>query len=464
MSTKGNRDFRPACHFAPKYGWINDPNGLFYENGAWHIFAQYNPAEPIWGPMHWLHAASADLLSWQEQGIALYPDPELGTAYSGSAVIDRGNTSGLGAKGDPVVLMYTHHGAYEQQSIAFSDDRVHFTPYAGNPVIPNAAEQNFRDPKVFRNEKKNCWTVVLAVGDHAEFHASEDLIHWRKTGEFGREENLLGGVFECTDLFPLTAPDGREVWVLVASMQLPEDFGSGRTQYFLGDFDGDTFVQTHAQGETLLINFGYDDYAAVSFHGVEPVTMIGWAASWGYARELPTDDFCCVYTYARQKSLVETRAGLRLAAKPITPDFKLEPLTHVIPPKNPEKREPPMTCGELPGELFRVRVDAPGAFALTLSNEDGEALVVTVDNDRRVVVDRTRAGHRDFSPRFASGLFSVMSAPRTQSGPVALDLYFDRMIMELYTDEGTVSNTSLVFPRKPYTKITLLGEGKVWVG
>lgn len=468
MSTKGNRDFRPVYHFAPKFGWINDPNGLLYENGLWHMFCQYNPVEPVWGPMHWLHATSEDLLSWREHGIALYPDERLGTAYSGSAVIDRGNTSGLGQEGDPMILMYTHHGEYEQQSIAFSDDRMRFTPYAGNPVIPNGDKPNFRDPKVFRNALKNCWTVVLAAGDHAEFWASDDLIHWRKTGEFGQKENRLGGVFECTDLFPLTAPDGSAVWVLVVSMQLPEIFGGGCMQYFLGDFDGDTFVETRPAEGPLLLDCGYDNYAAVSFHGVEPVTMIGWAASWSYARELPTNEFCCVYTYARRMSLVETDVGLRLASEPITPVFDLLPATPVPEPENmtffERMRYVPQAVAELPGEVFRAHVEAEGPFTLVLSNDRGEALNISLSTEQKLVVDRTRAGAKDFSECFASGIFSVSGGQRTGRGPVTVDVYFDRMIAEIFADGGTVANTTMVFPESPYTKAILMGKGRLWIG
>ena len=468
MSTKGNRDFRPFCHFAPKFGWVNDPNGLFYENGTWHMFSQYNPKEPIWGPMHWLHETSDDLLHWKEHGVALCPDEKLGTIYSGSAIVDRGNTSGLGNGGDPVVLMYTHHGQFEQQSIAWSDDRMHFTPYEGNPVIANSDKLNFRDPKVFRNEKLNCWSVVLAAGDHAEFYASDDLIHWRKTGEFGAKENKLGGIFECTDVFPLKAPDGSEVWVLIVSTALPASFGSGRMQYFLGEFDGETFRETYPSDQPRLYDSGYDNYAAVSFSNTDRQLMVGWAASPGYAMQMPTDEFCCVYTYVREMSLVQTASGLRLAAKPIAPRFRLEPAVREKMPENMTMierfRYVPKAETALPGELFHARVEADGPFTLVLSNDAGEALNISLSTEQKLVVDRTRAGWQGFSEPFDSGLFAVTSAQRPQFGPTVVDVYFDRMIAEVFADGGTVVNTSMAFPKQPYQKATLLGEGKLWVG
>lgn len=472
MSTKGNREFRPACHFAPKSGWVNDPNGLFYENGTWHLFSQYYP-ETFWGPMHWLRSSSTDLLHWQQHDIALYPDEKLGFIFSGSAIVDKGNTSGLGKGGDPVVLMFTHHmrnehTVQEQQSIAWSDDRVHYHTYEGNPVIPNADKMNFRDPKLFRNEKLNCWGMVLAAGDHAEFYASDDLIHWRKTGDFGQKENKLGGVFECTDLFPLKAPDGSEVWVLIVSTALPAPFGSGRMQYFLGEFDGETFRETYPSDLPRLFDSGYDDYAAVSFSGADRVLMVGWAASPGYADQMPTGEFCCAYTYVREMSLAQTDRGLMLAAKPITPDFEL---AGVEPEKMPEGlsmkqkfRYVPRAEAALPGELFHVRVEAEGPFTLSLSNDDGEALNVSVSTEQKLVVDRTRAGWQGFSAPYDSGLFAVTTAPRSNYGPATVDVYFDKMLAEVFVDGGTVVNTSMVFPEKPYTKATLMGRAKLWVG
>ena len=464
MSTKGNRDYRPFRHYAPPAGWINDPNGLTYENGVWHLFAQHYPDAPNWGPMHWIHATSTDLFNWQDQGIALYPDEKLGTIYSGSAVIDRGNTSGLGHGVDPMICMYTSHGEHEQQSIAFSDDRIHFTPYEGNPVISNTAQKDFRDPKVIWNEKLACWTVVIAAGDHAEFHASDDLIHWRKTGEFGAKENKMGGVFECPDLFPLTAPDGSAVWVLIASMALPEAFGGHRTQYFLGEFDGETFHETIPAQHARLLDSGYDNYAAVTFSGADKVYLLGWGMAWAYAYATPTNEFCGIMTYARELSLMETDTGLQLASRPVTPEFDLCEIAPQAKPDPLPRRYVKKTVGQLPGELFHVRVEADEPFTLALSNEDGEVLNVSISTEQKLVVDRTKAGKNNFSELFASGLFSVMSADRTNRGKVTLDLYFDRMMAEIFTDNGTVVNSTAVFPEKPYQTATLYGEGRLMIG
>ena len=464
MTKKGNRDYRPACHYAPPYGWTNDPNGLVYEDGTWHLFAQHYPDATHWGPMHWRHAVSTDLLHWKDLGIALYPDEKLGYIFSGSAVIDVGNTSGLGVEKDPMILMYTHSTqTCQQQSIAYSEDRVNFTPYEGNPVIPSDVK-NFRDPKVFRNPVLGGWSVVLAEGDHFDFYASDDLIHWRKTGEFGAAENWLDGVCECPDIFPLTAPDGSEVWVMLASNGMAAPFGGFRMQYYLGQFDGETFRVTIPSDRPRILDSGYDDYAAVTYYNADRRLLVGWAESMAYGKDGPTDDFCGLMTYARELTLVDTDCGLRLAMKPVAPACELVEAPAIEPlPLNPMQSLPRAEI-ELPGELFKLRVEADSNFVLTLSNDDGEALTICNSSEQKIVVDRSQAGEKDFSPLFASGLYSVMTADRTMRGPVALDVYFDRMIVETYADQGTVVNTSIVFPKKPYTKATLTGNGKLFLG
>ena len=466
MTTKVNRDFRPLTHYAPPYGWINDPNGMVYEDGLWHLFAQHYPDDTHWGPMHWRHATSTDLLHWKDLGIALYPDEKLGYIFSGSGVIDEGNTSGLGVNRDPMVLMYTHADVVnnrQQQSIAFSEDRVHFTPYAGNPVIASD-RVNFRDPKMFKNPVLNCWSVVVSADKVMEFYASDDLIHWRKTGEFGEKENHLGGIFECPDLFPLTAPDGREVWVLLASTALPAPFGGFRMQYFLGEFDGYTFRETLPAAQPRILDSGYDDYAAVTFFGADRRLLMGWAEAIGYGADGPTGEFCGLMTYARELSLADNGGGLRLAMKPVAPDFKMTQAPEIEPLPLNHRQSMPRSQAALPGELFHIRVEAEGPFTLTLSNNIGEALNISVSTEQKLVVDRSKAGLKDFNPFFNSGLFSVMTACRDQFGPATLDLYFDRMIAETYLDGGTLVNTSVVFPQKPYTMATLLGQGRMSVG
>ncbi len=259
MSTQGIRDFRPEIHFTPEKGWINDPNGLVYVNGEYHVFAQYS-VEPIWGPMHWCHAVSRDLIHWQELPVALYPD-KLGAAFSGSAVYDKENVTGLGTRENPpLVAMYTSHSHMEQQSLAASNDPGfrNFLKYRGNPVLSNGEDRIFRDPKVFPNPIRGGWSVAITMTDRVAFFASQDLKHWEKTGEFGPEGNFMPGQWQCPDLFPLTI-HGEEKWVLVISM------GHQRTQYFTGTFDGDTFRCDMPYQPVKLLDQGFDNYAGVTF-------------------------------------------------------------------------------------------------------------------------------------------------------------------------------------------------------
>ena len=231
MSKQGKRDFRPNIHFTPEKNWNNDPNGLIYIDGIWHLYYQYNPNDVVWGPMHWGHAVSKDLIHWEHLPIALYPD-EIGTMYSGSMAYDENNTSGFAKYGEkPMVAVYTAHNmetGLEQQCIAYSlDQGKHFEKYYGNPVIKNPGTPDFRDPRVFWNDKKDCWSLVLASGDHAEFYASQDLKNWKKTGEFGVGVNKVPTVWECTDL--IRVKTGNEFdgfkWILIVSMIHPGSEG-----------------------------------------------------------------------------------------------------------------------------------------------------------------------------------------------------------------------------------------------
>ena len=439
MSTQGIRDFRPEVHYTAEKGWINDPNGLTYVDGTYHLFAQYYP-EPHKGPKHWSHAVSQDLLHWQHLPVALAPD-ELGAMFSGSAVVDRENASGFGAGGKaPMVLMYTAHGEHEQQCIAYSTDYVHFTKYAGNPVIPNTEIRNFRDPKVFPNPIRGGWSMALAAHDRVHFYASQDLRHWEKTGEFGPEGNFMPGQWQCPDLFPLTI-HGEEKWVLVISM------GHQRTQYFTGTFDGDTFRCDMPYQPVKLLDQGFDNYAGVTFNGTEDRILISWATSWVYARKLPTGVFCGYLSMPRRLSLADTpKGGLRLAAVPAAQPFQAAPCS----------------TGELPGELFGLKARGEGPATLRLENSLGQHFDFGVNEKGEVFVDRSQAGAKDFDPQFASEKFSKTSAPRYYDGAWELELHFDHSISELYADGGTLTFTQLMYPDTPYTRASVV-EGAAQV-
>ena len=407
-------------HYTPPSGWINDPNGLLFDGKTWHLFAQYTPGNGECGPKHWIHAVSEDLLRWRDLGIALAPEA-LGEIWSGSAV----------TRGGQMIAMYTHHGESEQQSLSFSDDSIHFTPYAQNPVITNPGLRDFRDPKVFRNEILGGWGMVLAAGDELRFYRSDDLLEWEQTGAFGKAENLMGGIFECPDLFRLPAPDGSDVWVLTASMGISAELGGCKMQYFLGTFDGETFHQTIPSTESLLMDFGADNYAAVAFFDAEPV-QIGWAGNWAYTDQVPLESGCM--TLARKLSLVETKQGLCLAWQPALPALSVPAA---------------MANGcALPEEPFVLDITAPGNFSAALVNDAGERFAFGCEAGV-FFADRTKTG---------SLPFSRLEQSRLMNGPVAMQLVFERTIAELFADAGTYAGTTRLFPAQPYTRLELTGE------
>ena len=439
MSTKGARDLRPVLHYTPPKAWINDPNGLVWDGGAYHLFAQHYPDATRHGPMHWLHATSEDCIRWKQLGIALAPD-ELGYIFSGSAVVDKGNTSGLGAARDPMIAMFTHHKDTESQSIAYSNDGLNFTKYAGNPVIGNPGIRDFRDPRAFRYG--DGWRAAVAAGGEVRFYESSNLIDWRATGTFGKTENRLGTVFECPDVFPVTAPDGGVTWVLSASMVQAFELGGSRTQYFLGVFDGKTFKRTFQTEEPLLLDFGYDNYASVTFSGVSPPRMMGWGNCWTYADKVPTNEYCGCMTLARDIKLIDTPRGPRLASAPVLPA---------------PARTRAITDGDgLPCETFVLDVDADGAFEVQLANRDGERFIAGCDGGA-FYTDRSSSGQMDFDPYFNSPLYQKTRCERFLSGPVKMRLVFDRSIAEIFADCGAYANTTQAFPASPYDTLILNG-------
>ncbi len=466
-------NYRPIIHFTPEKNWANDPNGLVYIDGTYHLFFQHYPEAMSWGPMHWGHAVSEDLIHWEELPIAIYPD-ELGVIFSGSCVYDKENVSGLGTKDipmlgvkgkAPLIAMYTSHymeivdgerKSCERQSIAYSTDYVHFEKYYGNPVIPNTGQKDFRDPKVFYNPVRGCYSVVIASGPCVSFYASKDLKHWELTGIFEPGKNGFGGTCECPDCFPVTAADGTEKWVLIVSIIVPNDQVDENggtynrlphiTQYYVGEFDGDTFIDTEKADMPLLVDYGTDNYAAVSFQNLEERVMIGWADNWSYARVEPTEDFRGAMTLGRKLSLVQTEDGYRLA-------YAFEGLEKL------KCASWKLNAGEnrLREQYFGLKVKAAGTGAIRIANGKGEELLVSLTEDE-VIVDRRNAGRKDFSDVYARESWGISRAPRTQKGADELELVLDGYIMELLADGGKAPFTLNVFPTVPYDSVTVTGE------
>lgn len=449
MSTKGSRDYRPLLHFTPPSMWINDPNGMVYVDGTYHLFYQHYPKEAHWGPMHWGHAVSKDLLHWKHLPIALYPD-EMGYIYSGSCVYDRKNVSGYGTEENPpLVALYTNHATdgLERQCLAYSTDGVHFEKTIHNPVIPNPGLRDFRDPKAFYNPVKDCWSLVLAAGDRVHFYSSEDLKHWEKTGEFGPEGNHSPGIWECPDLFRAKTEDGDSLWVLVVSMLMPTENGRSRTQYFLGDFDGDRFTVTEKSEEPMWLDFGFDNYAGVTFQNTEEPVLIGWASNWEYANETPTGEYCGQMTLGRKLHAGKTEKGLRLISGFAGTDV----LTAEMEPVGEQK--------ELKSETFALRLK--GTKKLVFANGNGEQLTVEVTEDE-ILVDRSSAGEKGFQESFGTERYSRLRVPRLRKDG-ELVMIFDVSVAEILADDGAVPITLTFYPTQPYDRLVTEGSGEVWI-
>lgn len=415
---------RPALHFTPQRGWINDPNGLLWDGTRYHLFAQHNPHDAVWGPMHWLHATSGDMLHWREVGIALYPD-EIGAMFSGSAAkLADGR----------MALMYTAHGEREQQCVAFSKDGFCFEKYGANPVIRNEKLKDFRDPKLFWNRIRGCWSAVIAAGDHVEFYCSDDLIDWRKTGAFTPTGKHRGELFECPDLLFLQTPEGEPVAVLTASMIFRGEETGCRMQAFLGGFDGDSFHQTQST-ELLRLDVGYDSYAGVTFAGLEEPVLMNWMSA--TSCPLPTAGYCGCLSLPRGLRLVRADGALRLAQTPVLPPYAWE------------------AAGEaLPQGAFALRLRAGGPFALELLDEAGAAaLRVWADEAGRLCTTRRQSDAFAPDSCYNRDGYRMTCIPRAVSGPIEVIVICDGYCVEIFADAGTYAHGLLVFPEGKWARL-----------
>jgi fructan beta-fructosidase len=345
--------------------------------------------------------------------------------------------------------MFCHNGAVQQQSIAWSTDHVTFHKYAHNPVIPTYGIKDFRDPKPFANPVLGGWSCVVASGDHVDFYRSPDLKTWSKTGVFGPEGNQLPGVWECPDLFSLQTTDGREKWVLILSMGRDKESGGPCTQYFIGSFDGLTFTADPI-GEPLLLDPGFDNYAAISFDNAPDRILIGWGNSWVYAHETPTGVFRGAMTLPRKVSLADTPRGLRLAFQPC------ETLTGRL-------RTVRTTTAAMPlaEETFGLSIKSDGPFTICLENDNGEQLRFGLNAINEFFIDRSESGDQHFSEWYDRPEYQVVRQERIKGGSVSLQAYFDVSMLELFADDGLFACNSVVYPTAPYTRLTVSGSAVV---
>ncbi len=475
---------RPQFHYSPKEKWTNDPNGMVYFDGEYHLFYQHYPDSTVWGPMHWGHAVSTDLVHWENLPIALYPD-SLGYIFSGSAVVDWKNTSGFGQNGQsPLVAMFTYHDMpgekagrsdYQSQAIAYSNDRGRtWTKYEGNPVIPNPGNvRDIRDPKLIWHEASKQWVVALAAGDHAEFWASPDLKKWKKLSEFGKALGNHGGVWECPDLFPMKVEGtGETKWVLIININPGQPNGGSGTQYFVGNFDGKTFQPDPAYlpyvqgGKAVWLDGGKDNYAGVTWSDAPDGRrlLLGWMSNWQYANLVPTVAWRNAMTIPWSLSLKKTAAGYRIFSEPVQELQALRAKTFEIP--KTELAAPldltsqlgfSPTLSEMELE-FELPDGATGSFGVELSNAQGESYRIGYDaTSKQFFSDRTKSGDLSFSKDFAP---KASTTPRFADGKkLTMHLFFDVASAELFADGGETAMTEIFFPSEDFTQVKLFVEG-----
>ncbi|HXB91412.1 MAG TPA: glycoside hydrolase family 32 protein [Puia sp.] len=461
QSSPYKQPFRPQIHFSQQAHWMNDPNGMVYYKGTYHLFFQYYPKSTVWGPMHWGHATSTDLVHWREQPIALYPD-SLGYIFSGSAVVDIKNTSGFGRAGQtPLVAIFTHHdpkGAdagrddFQNQSLAYSlDDGVTWKKYAGNPVLKNPGIVDFRDPKVMWYPAGNEWIMTLATRDRIAFYSSPDLKHWKKESEFGKELGAHGGVWECPDLFPLD-DNGKKVWVLIVNINPGGPNRGSATQYFLGRFDGHVF--TPGDTTTRWLDYGPDEYAGVTWGNTgERRIFLGWMSNWLYANQVPTVQWRNAMTVPRELTLRHAGKELFVTAQPIHELEELQSQARTVVDQQVSgdwdlsSKVGPV---QLPCRLT-LRLEKAADFSLAFSNNKGEQLVLGYDVSRNsYFIDRAASGSTDFQKDFTGRHW----APRLSDRPgIDWTLIADVSSVELFADNGLSVMTEIFFPEKPYTHI-----------
>ncbi len=480
---------RPQFHFSPEEKWMNDPNGMVFFDGEYHLFYQYYPEDIVWGPMHWGHAISKDLVHWEHLPIAFYPD-SLGYYFSGSAVIDYDNTSGFGdSETPPMVAIFTlawedEKGIPQRQGIAYSLDKGStWTKYVGNPVL-DIGLIAFRDPKVFWHEPSKKWIMTIVAcndnrtitPDHVKFFASENLIDWEQTGEFGYTYGTQGGKWECPDLIEMPIEGTNEKkWVLIININPMGPNGGSGTQYFIGDFNGKTFEIDEefktggGRSQTLWMDYGRDNYAGVTWSNTPDSSfiLIGWMSNWDYAQQVPTEKWRSAMTIPRKLSLENTPMGLRLISRPIDQLKKLRKNKKEIPGIDfAEKRGETDSLfngmAEVILEFDKTNAGKESKFGVLLQNDRGEQINIYYETSKhKYFIDRSRSGKIDFSPRFAS----IDSAPGiSESDTIKFHLYIDKSSVELFTDDGKVVMTEIFFPNEDFSKIQIYGtDGGVLV-
>lgn len=428
FNTQNREKFRPEFHHTPAYGWMNDPNGMFYLDGVYHLYYQWNPYGSTWENMTWGHSTSKDLVNWTAEKPVLFPDA-LGAIFSGSCVVDKNNTAGFGK--NAIVAFYTSAGRNQVQSMAYSTDGGYtFTKYDQNPVLIGDCP-DFRDPKVFWNSEAGLWNMILAAGQEMRIYSSKNLKEWKFESSFGAGYGAHGGVWECPDLMKI---DNK--WVLICNINPGGIFGGSATQYFVGDFDGKRF--TTNQKATLWLDYGKDHYATVTFFNAPYNRRIAlaWMSNWQYANNVPTNQFRSANSVPRDLGVFAVDGNYYCSAKPSAELLKMRG-----------------SAIKTPSETCEIVVDIKKDTKITLSNSRNEYVTISYNKTTGVLkFDRTHSGDCTFSPDFVAE-----TSVKVPGGSRQLRIFIDRCSIEVFDSEGKAVMTNLVFPSEYYSKIAATG-------
>ena len=432
FDSKNREKFRSIYHHTPVYGWMNDPNGMFYKDGVWHLYYQYNPYGSQWENMTWAHSTSTDLIHWKNHGEVIQPDA-LGTIFSGSSVVDKENTAGFGK--DAVVAFYTSAGAAQTQSIAYSTDNGEtFKKYVNNPILTSDIP-DFRDPNVFWNEEVKQWNLILAAGQQMNIYSSKNLKDWKFESSFGEGYGNHGGVWECPDLLKM-----GDKWVLICNINPGGPFGGSATQYFVGSFDGHKFTCESKPEVTKWMDYGKDHYATVSFSNAPDgrIVVLPWMSNWQYANQVPTQQFRSANGLPRDLGLYSYNGEDYVSVKP-------SPEVFAAFEKKPS--------GRLQSAAYIEVTNIKSNASIVLSNDKGERVTMVYDGKNATFsMDRTESGVTDFHSDF-----KAKTVAPTNGVIKSMQIFIDRCSIEAFDTEGKVAMTNLVFPSKPYDKIIVKG-------
>lgn len=487
--------YRPIYHHTPSYGWMNDANGMFYKDGVWNLYYQYNPYGSKWGNMHWGHAVSRDLFHWTEEPSAIARDT-MGHIFSGSSVIDAANTAGYGA--GSIVAFYTsaseHNG--QIQCMAYSTDNgMTFTKYDDNPVLtPFDGLLNFRDPKVFWYAPKKCWFMIVSADKEMRFYKSHNLKDWTYISAFGKGYGAQPNQFECPDFFPLTL-DGKQKWVMIVNINPGCMFGGSATEYFVGDFDGKTFKCDDTPDVAKFLDYGKDHYATVTFYNSPDnrVVALPWMSNWQYANVTPIKQYRGANALPRDLKLFRAGDEYYVSANASAEVKALRKTTLNLGSVEDGKEMKALFPNN--DGAFEIEADitpgADGTAGIDISNDKGEVSKIYLDmNNKRLVMDRTESGLTDFGKLaqphdiekeydlhehrgnntpmreqnsvnykndFALGTWAPLSL--CKGGTYHLDIFVDNCSVEIFVDGGRIAMTNLVFPTAPYNNLKFHSEG-----